>query len=370
MSRSTYLIAAILYTGFALVVDVFLFHAIPDQLRSTHFATTEGRILASKVTTNRSSSIHDPRTYGVEVRYQYRVQGRRYESSQVRYGMQSDSSEGWARNTVSDNPVGAMRTVYYDPAAPDEAVLQTGIDPQENFLLFFVAPFNAFIIYVWAQVRIAARKVAAQGGAKIDETGSEIHIRFPRTKAIEKAFAAFVVAVIVMTVLIAVLDGWSPSFGLVTFAWVCALGSAMLGFVVQWRDNARPQPDIILQLEAGTLRRLSAPRESLEGRPTDYTTSMKVWREWQANRFVPVLVPLENVLSVETVGQTPRKEDQDPSWYFAVVVVAGSDGATKTAIPLAAWKKPEDAEEFAVWLRTKLGFAADAAPDEGGPETL
>lgn len=64
----------------------------------------------------------------VEVRYEYVVDGERYENDVVRFNQHSLSRSEKAR-LVSDHPVGRRVEVFYDPSDPDESVLVRGSWP-------------------------------------------------------------------------------------------------------------------------------------------------------------------------------------------------------------------------------------------------
>ena len=92
------------------------------QQASLHWASAMGRVLKSR------AEVSGGETTSVTpyVLYEYEVQGRVYQSTQIRAGdrfMQSGSARQ-AYDTVDRYPVGAIVTVYYDQANPAEAALE------------------------------------------------------------------------------------------------------------------------------------------------------------------------------------------------------------------------------------------------------
>lgn len=152
------------WSAITLSFDVIIVRGVLGQWRSMHFIAAEGHILHSEVTTSNGS---EGATYGARVRYEYRVNDRRYESDRVRYGQMSTSDGKWARRTVRENPAGATRPVYYDSAAPAEAVLQTGVNGENLFMALFISPFNAVMIGLWCWAVAARRPDPPYGGARI-----------------------------------------------------------------------------------------------------------------------------------------------------------------------------------------------------------
>ena len=65
-------------------------------------------------------------TYEAEIRYQYQVDSAAYENDVLRFGQVSFGWKSGARADVRRHPRGSD-TVYYDPAAPQNSVLEPGL---------------------------------------------------------------------------------------------------------------------------------------------------------------------------------------------------------------------------------------------------
>jgi hypothetical protein len=84
---------------------------------------TTGTILMSSVQSSYSGRSHS--TYPVVV-YVYSVNGQSYQSQRIKAGEQflNVRVAGQAQKTVARYPIGAIVTVYYDPANPAESALE------------------------------------------------------------------------------------------------------------------------------------------------------------------------------------------------------------------------------------------------------
>jgi uncharacterized protein YecT (DUF1311 family) len=91
---------------------------------SSRWSATSGRILSSVVTSpppgTRWSSIRLP-----DVRYQYDVAGTSYVGATVRFSFSNSRPD----ETVARYPPGRHVTVYFDPDAPAQCVLEPGLPP-------------------------------------------------------------------------------------------------------------------------------------------------------------------------------------------------------------------------------------------------
>jgi hypothetical protein len=121
------------FVGF--VVHSF-WRAADAQLR---YQPAEGTVLESRVT---SSSDSDGTTYGYGIRYRYAVGGQSFEGDRYAFGAgKSSDGHGRASQLVRQHPVGSKLTVYYDPAKPQQSVIERHVDPMMKFLVLFLQPF-------------------------------------------------------------------------------------------------------------------------------------------------------------------------------------------------------------------------------------
>ncbi|WP_254510643.1 DUF3592 domain-containing protein [Anatilimnocola floriformis] len=129
----------LLWCSFVFFFDGMLGWNACQQVRASSFATTNGTITQSKVKVDRDS---EGSSYKAEVEYRYEVNGRPFEGKRIRYDAVS-IGEAHAQATVSKYLPGNAATVHYDSAAPEEAVLELGLDSANLLVLLFLVPFNA-----------------------------------------------------------------------------------------------------------------------------------------------------------------------------------------------------------------------------------
>lgn len=111
-------------------------------LASRGWPTTEGRILDSQVQpTGRGGAV-------VLAYYEYSVDGQEYTGKRVRfapgYPMQFDAAQADALNYRP----GSSIQIHYDPAAPNDAVIVSGVAPA---LWFCIAGSAAFVAFTLAE---------------------------------------------------------------------------------------------------------------------------------------------------------------------------------------------------------------------------
>lgn len=108
-----------LFGGAALAIT-FYFHN--QQKASQNWPSVEGIVVVSFL----EEYVDDEQqtSYTPRVKYEFTVDGQRYGSQQVRFGIeQSYGFPNVARKHIENYPVGQGVTVYYDPAEPTSAVL-------------------------------------------------------------------------------------------------------------------------------------------------------------------------------------------------------------------------------------------------------
>lgn len=98
---------------------------IRDQaLASSSWPTTEGRVVRSSLEERRDEG---KRQVTADIGYEYELDGKAFTGTRVWFGDDYWSSPGAEfRDAVARYPVGRPLEVHYDPAAPDESVLEPG----------------------------------------------------------------------------------------------------------------------------------------------------------------------------------------------------------------------------------------------------
>jgi hypothetical protein len=100
-----------------------------SEAKTFGWLSVAGEVTSTGIDRNRNiddDSGHVSYTYSPRVTYAYTVEGLAYESQLVAILRISTSGGGYARDKIAMYPVGSSVTVYYDPANPSMAVLETG----------------------------------------------------------------------------------------------------------------------------------------------------------------------------------------------------------------------------------------------------
>jgi len=113
------------FTAIGLFVALYFGKPVLDKAKASEaWPSVPGVITHSDVASHTSDG---KRMYRPDVRYDYQVEGQRYEGSTLWFGGDySSSSSSRAGKVVSKYPVDREVTVHYDPEAPYESVLEPG----------------------------------------------------------------------------------------------------------------------------------------------------------------------------------------------------------------------------------------------------
>ena len=136
--------------GFVLIYGV---PVLRKAYESWNWTSTQGKIIRSRVEI-------DERSHFPKVVHQYEVNGKSYESDTIWIGSDVGiPSRPRARDIVKRYPVGREVTVYYDPAAPQQAVLQRGVHATSLFHVYFGGAFFGIGLLVFLLRNAVARCV-------------------------------------------------------------------------------------------------------------------------------------------------------------------------------------------------------------------
>ena len=93
-------------------------------LQSSHWPQLPVRIVSSEVDTGISNA---GRWWAPNVEFEYRVNGKAYRSTSVRYFIPAFYQQGEARAVQAEYPQGGQAKAAYDPANPGRGVLEPGV---------------------------------------------------------------------------------------------------------------------------------------------------------------------------------------------------------------------------------------------------
>lgn len=333
------IVFGLFWSGITLMFDGFTLVPAARQVLAQRFATTQGTVLSSEVTNHDSD---EGTTHGVRIMYSYTVVGREYTGDRFRYDKSSSSDSAWARQAVKEHPVGSTTTVYYDPRAPENAVLRPGLAGSDLFMAMFMTPFNAVMVgfwwFGWSRLRRRWHKPGA-GGVKVWTDLRHTRVRLNRVSPLVAVLATVSLLAFVSVFVVAFgFGGFHPSFRVMQIAWavilICGLGAGCW----HWQDLRAGKYDLILDELNGTLQLpRTCGRKAVQTLPT---------------------ATVQHV-AVETVEK--RDRDGDPTYtYIPTLQLNPPPGQTEKLIE---WHDAEQARDFATWLNEKLGRTqSPAAP--------
>ena len=196
-------------------------HAADAQLR---FRPATGTVLESRVTTSSGS---DSTTYGFGIRYRYTVGNQSFEGDRYAFGSgKASDGHGRASQLVREHPVGSKLTVYYDPAKPQQSVIERRVDPMMKFLVLFLQPFvlvgvgliGALVVYPFNRRRIA----------NFLRRPADVPWKIPSWGRLERGFAGFTLQP--KATRFGMLQSAVVSYGVTSFLSIFVVGFAFGGF--------------------------------------------------------------------------------------------------------------------------------------------
>ncbi len=130
---------------FCLFVALFFLRGLCNLAFETFLPRLMARRWSCAVGTITVAEVHEsPKNpegvsfYKPVVRYVYSVGGQSYEGSQSDLAL-TTSRPDWAQAVVARYPVGSTVTVYYDPRAPQRALIDLAIRPHHVFSALFAS---------------------------------------------------------------------------------------------------------------------------------------------------------------------------------------------------------------------------------------
>jgi len=314
-------------------MDVRLVYGIVMQTRAATWPTTRGIVDGSDVVEDHSS---EGTSYTAAIRYQYRVDGRYYESNRIHYGFDFHGKRG-AKRTLKPFPRGSDVSVYYNPRDPSQAVLETRIiEGGDLFAAMFLTPVNLLMIFCWLGLYNTIRKgrdekPPAGDAVRVIEEERGVRVRF--TRVAPRGVAALWASVAAMAVMFAILMLFGG-------------GDLLLPAVAGWAI-------ILYAARRGYLRM----KTRIDGGWYDLMID-----EVGLTVTLPQMVPAykgarlsHDQLQRVEVHSTRGKDGQSNR-----VRLRWSDGGDRSVVLLDA-RAPESAEALASWLRKRLVLETPAS---------
>ncbi|HEX2854563.1 MAG TPA: DUF3592 domain-containing protein [Opitutaceae bacterium] len=330
---------AFFWTALVLLFDVFTISGLVNQWRSRTFLPVGARILSSEVKTSSGS---DDTTHLAQVRYEFQVDGRRYEADRVRFGEMSNSDQSRARSVVRAHPAGSIRNAYYNPANPAEAVLYRGISRESAFLVLFLTPFNAAMLFLVGLSWNSFRPSPPMGGAVLRAVAGNLHVWHRRRGPFVTAVGTIGGVAFVAIFVLALAYKFSPPLYLT--AGVLAGTFALGVFNAFWVARFAPATaDLSIDVGRGTL---TLPHAAFN--------DLGEWRAWKRAGRPPVVIRLEHIGGVEVRERVSSTSDGGSRSYVPVLLLNRTEPGKPAEYDLGSWVLQERAESFARWLRETL----------------
>jgi hypothetical protein len=125
-----------------------------DARASADWPNVRGQVLSSDVRVSSDSEGGD--SYVPQVEYSYLVNDVEYRDDTIKFGENSYGRRRTAEEIANRYPVGQSVSVYYNPAEPDEAVLEPGVTAG-SYLVLGMGAFFLLIDMIVAVVGLAGR---------------------------------------------------------------------------------------------------------------------------------------------------------------------------------------------------------------------
>ena len=125
-------LAGAIFLLLGLGVVYYGYRLIRKARASTEWPAAQGTVESSAVDVKRErerdsdGDVHYETKYIPRIVYRYQVEGTDYYGEQISFGNTSSRSPNWAYRIRDQYSPGMEVSVYYDPANPQEAVLQPG----------------------------------------------------------------------------------------------------------------------------------------------------------------------------------------------------------------------------------------------------
>ena len=145
-------IVLLLFFSGGCFAGVMAYRAIIEAQQSLQWPTAPGRIVRSGVNVSvhrdrshdRDRRKQETRSYSAGIEYEFEVDGDTVKGSRIAVISDQFGSKAWAETTTQKFPVGGEVTVSYNPAKPEQSVLEPGRWGGAGFLLIIAGAFGLF----------------------------------------------------------------------------------------------------------------------------------------------------------------------------------------------------------------------------------
>ncbi|MEM1058304.1 MAG: DUF3592 domain-containing protein [Verrucomicrobiota bacterium] len=327
---------ALFWSAIVMVFNGFIGYGIYKNVQAQDFLETTGVVTHSEVD-RRSDS--DGTTYSADIRYDYEVKGQTYTHDKHAYGAMGSSDYDLAHGVVRRFAEGKEVTVYYNPADPQDAVLDRSFESIPWFMLLFLTPFNLVMLGLWAGCgygvyrALFGKEEGTVGGHQVEHRGFQTRVKIGQGSPLITGMVGIGIVSFIAIFPIAFLGLTNNYYALIGAA-VLMGAAGIFGAVWQAGRNASGKGDLVIDR---TAMKLIVPPTKGFGEPTELS-----------------------LMELNTVG-VKRVSNSKNSTQFAPTVTYLDQNEIRQEVLLCQWSDEAAAEELADWLRQELGLPTPGA---------
>ena len=310
------------------VFDVRMAWVITKQTLAMQYPTTVGGITRSQAVCDGGGKSGP--SFRFDVEYQYQVAGIPFVGTRYRYGAGSAGGD-WAARASAQFPAGQPATVHYRADDPKDAVLSTGLQGTDLFILMFLNPFNAFALgivvgfcsYVLGRNRVTPETLQTHAR----RIGTRTHLRLPVIGFWTTFLSVLALTSFFTIFIVGIPCGFDPSLNLMLFVWSALLfGSLAVACYAGLHHT-----DLIFDEFSDTVTL-----------PATY------------GRKSPTTFPRRDAVRVETSEVEQTNKNGEVAKALTVAVVFKQPNGEEYTAQLYEELYPQSADAIAEWLRSTL----------------
>lgn len=306
------------------------------QYLSQGFSATQGKIVQSIV--GHGNIIQR----GVEIEYNYTVNGAHYTGNRVRYDDHNITIDG--DKTIAEYPHWSIQTVYYNPRHPADSLLEPGVDGGNWLLLLFALPLNVLTWTLWAGFIAKWREksdVGPAGGVHILKRPGLTRVSLGETSALAAGFYAMAIAAFFAAFPTVIIGSFAPSIEEMNIVWILVLGAGLSVFA--WRLTRKQSGCYDLRIDQA---------------------SQTVTLPQTAGRRQPLAISRSEISGV-SMQRRIRKSPGGTHFSYLPALNRNGSSAEYRSMKLVSWGWSEErARAFSQWLSQELGVEFKGIEDE------
>jgi len=330
------LLLLVCWTGFIVAGTFALLATTVRQYLALNFSTTQGRIVRSEVGRGPMSR------RGVEIEYNYTVDGVDYTGHRYRYDDHNVTLEWDA--TVEEHPRWSFQTVYYNPKNPADALLQPGVDGCDLLVLLFALPLNVLTYTLWSAMitRLQEKsRIRPAGGVRILRQPGETRVSLAEIPAVAAGFYGSAAAAFVAAFPVVIASGFEPTPRLMKAVWAVVLAAG--GAVFMWWALRNGSGIYDLRIDQA---------------------SQTVTLPQTAGRQKPLILARRDISGVAMQRRVSKGPSGTHFSYLPALSRSGLDAPSQSMQLITLGWSQEKAQAFSQWLSQELGVEFKGIEEE------